>query len=96
MMPFPKDDFVASIIAAGEKPSRAAIAVDELLPPLTNEELEVVRLYIYALLSPAERQEALHEVGACPLCKRWMGHNRPPADDEGDPPPPVKQTSFEF
>jgi hypothetical protein len=95
MMPFPKGDFVASIVAAGRKPSRTAIAVDELLPQLTDEELEVVRLYLYGLLSPAERQKALHEVDSCPLCKRWMGHNRPPAADEGDP-PAAKQTSFEF
>jgi hypothetical protein len=58
MIPIPKGDLVASIVAAGEKPSRAAIAVDELLPQLTDEELEVVRLYIYALLGPAQRQEA--------------------------------------
>jgi hypothetical protein len=41
------------------------------------------------LLMPIAKgeQEALHEVDSCPLCKRWMGHNRPPADDAGDQPP---------
>ena len=34
VMPFAQGDLVASIIAAGEKPSRAAIEVDELLPPV--------------------------------------------------------------
>jgi hypothetical protein len=57
-MPFPKGDLVASIIAAGEKPSRTVIAADELLPQLTDEELEKVRLYIYALLSPAGKASA--------------------------------------
>ena len=82
-MPFPKGDLIASIIAAGEKPSWAAIAVDELLPELTDEELllpeltdeelEKVLLYIYALLSPAERQEALHEVELLPAVQALDG-----------------------
>ena len=71
-----------------------------LLPQLTHAELEQVKL---ALLAQAmERGDAelcrefLSNVDACPCCGRWMGHNRPPADDEGDPPPPAKQVSFEF
>ncbi|HEV3097690.1 MAG TPA: hypothetical protein VG104_11120 [Candidatus Dormibacteraeota bacterium] len=41
-------------------------------------------------------REFLSNVDGLPLLRRWMGHNRPPADDEGDPPPSIKQASFEF
>ena len=71
-----------------------------LLPQLTNAELEQLKL---ALLAQAmERGDAelcrefLSNIDACPCCGRWMGHNRPPADDEGEPTPPTKQASFEF
>ena len=69
-----------------------------LLPQLTNAELEQVKL---ALLAEAMkhgdadlRREFLSNVDACPCCGRWMGHNRPPADNKGEPPPPTEQ--FEF
>ena len=71
-----------------------------LLPQLTNAELEQVRL---ALLAEAMKhgdaelcREFLSNVDACPSCGSWMGHNRPPADDEGNPTLPTKQASFEF
>jgi hypothetical protein len=71
-----------------------------LLPQLTNAELEQVSL---ALLAEAMKhgdaelcREFLSNVDAYPCCGRWMGHNRLPADDEGNPTPPTKQASFEF
>ena len=71
-----------------------------LLPQLTNAELEQVKL---ALLAEAMKhgdaelcREFLSNVDAYPCCGRWMGHNRLPADDEGNPTPPTKQASFEF
>jgi hypothetical protein len=71
----------------------------EILPQLTDAELERVKL---ALLTEAMERgdtELIHDMlsgmAECPCCKRWLGHNRPPADD-GPSPTKAKQTSFEF
>jgi hypothetical protein len=96
---FVEGQLVASLKAKGLKVSKAAIQLDKELPLLTRDELEKVynRLTLDALsdpeTTPAERRELLSKLDVCPCCQRWLGHNRPPEDDE---PPHRRQPSFDF
>jgi hypothetical protein len=82
------------LVASGEKLSKAAMAFEKLLPvELTRQQLEEIRLQILLLADPDERREMLRDYDTCPCCNRWLGHNRPPADDSN---PPRRQTSFDF
>jgi len=67
-----------------------------LLPQMTDDEIaEMIRqedIRRLALADDATRREMLSTMDECPCCKRWLGHNEPPADD-ADPPP---KTSFDF
>jgi hypothetical protein len=84
----------------GTKPNRAVIRLDEEMTLLTRDELE--KLYHWLTIDlladpdtdPEWRREILSTLDVCPCCERWMGHNRPPADD-GDP-PYRRQASFDF
>lgn len=82
-----KGQFIAQLTAAGIKPSRAAIKCDELLPELSGDDLR--KLYhratieLLAEATPEERREMLATMETCPCCDRWLGHNKPPDDDNG-------------
>jgi hypothetical protein len=82
---------VARIIAKGDKPSKAVIQIDKLLPLLSKDDIKKLlhRMTFDQLADPAtspeRRRELLSGMDRCPCCERWLGHNRPPAD-EGDPP----------
>jgi hypothetical protein len=90
---FRKGDVVAAVTAKGLKPSKALVRIDELMPLLTREELEKLRLDL--ILDEIHRKgprEALAGMDTCPFCERFMGHNNPPADDRSY----RRQTSFDF
>jgi hypothetical protein len=83
--------------------------MDELLPRLTRDEydqlLHEMEIGLPAEADDAERQELFRRMrmDTCRCCGRWLGHNRPPADDAA-PAEPLKnahrvyrrQTSFDF
>jgi hypothetical protein len=97
-----KGSLVNWIIAQGRKPSKTARLVDENLPFLTRDELDKVRDWIArdALMRPDTdpewRRQLLSEMDVCPCCERWLGHNKPPADDGDSDPPYRRQPSFDF
>jgi hypothetical protein len=78
---------VAALRANGRKVTKAAIQIDKLLPLLTRDELKRLRDWMtrQTLLDPDTdpefRRELLTTMDVCPCCERWMGHNKPPADD---------------
>jgi hypothetical protein len=91
-------DFIAAgVIAADKPPPKHIVEMDKLLPQLTEEELRKVfhELDMLLLMDPETppdlRREILARFERCPCCERWLGHNRPPADD-GEP----AQAAFEF
>jgi hypothetical protein len=62
----------------------------------TREELKKIYDHITMLLllegTAEDRREILATLETCPCCDRWLGHNRPPADDSN----PRRQTAFDF
>jgi hypothetical protein len=92
---FAKGDLLASFAEAGIKPSRAAKRLDELLPQLTRAELK--EIFDWMTLqeladpetTPERRRELLAGFDRCPCCERWLGHNKPPADQQ-------RQEAFDF
>jgi hypothetical protein len=97
---FKEGDFISDFRAKGLKISKALISFDKLMPQLTIEEIERVRRELAILmltrdddLDPELRRELLSEFDTCPCCQTWLGHNRPPADDDDAP---RRQTSFDF
>ena len=88
--------------AKGWKPTRAIIAIDKLMPFLTQAEIEKLRLHMTLddfndpNLAPERRRELLDKMDVCPCCQRWLGHNRPPADDDGGDPQHWRQASLNF
>ena len=101
-----KGELLAILKAAGnEKPSKAAVRADALLPELSRDELK--QLYDWLTLEefkdlidpdtdPERWREVLSTVDVCPCCQQWLGHNNPPADDDDPPTPYRRQASFEF
>jgi hypothetical protein len=100
--PFKQGDIIALLCREETKPSniKTIRRVDELMPQLTRDELKQVFDWITLELlfspdtTPEERCEILSAMDECPCCKRWLGHNRPPADDNDQP--YRRQRSFEF
>lgn len=82
---FAEGDFIALLKNDGLKPSKAAIQVDKLLPLLSDKDLDKLRRWMelepFVDADPERRRELLSEMDVCPCCDRWLGHNRPPADD---------------
>jgi hypothetical protein len=72
----------------------------ELLPQLTDAEKEQVRLELITEAMRRGETDLLHEmldgVAECPCCQRWLGHNRPPANEGNPPTTKAKQTTFGF
>jgi len=97
---FTEGDFVNGLISMGEKPTKAAMAFDKLLPLLTREDLKKLCDEIAWVelrnpdTEPEVRRELLSRWDACPCCGRWLGHNNLPADN--DDPPYRRQPSFDF
>jgi hypothetical protein len=95
---FSEGDLVALLKVADRKPSKAVVQLDKLLPLLTDDDLEnlhreiTIRQLVDA--DPVQRRELLSGVEVCPCCDRWLGHNRPPAEDSD--PPYRRQTSFDL
>jgi hypothetical protein len=95
------ESLLASMRADGIKPSKAALHLAKLFSEedFTREELQEIYDYVtmHMLLngSPEDRREVLATMDACPCCNRWLGHNKPPADDD-DVPPFRRQSSFDF
>jgi hypothetical protein len=96
---FYKGDMIALLYPEGGKIPRHVRRIDELMPQLTEDEIrEVFRRETVRRLAEAtaeERREMLSEMDECPCCKRWLGHNQPPADDDA-PPSSQRQTTFDF
>jgi hypothetical protein len=82
-------DLVAHFHAKGMKVNKALIAIDKLMPRLTPEDIHklhrwmTLEMLINDDLDPTHRRELLKEFDVCPCCQGWLGHNRPPADDDG-------------
>lgn len=94
---------VAWMEAAGHKIRPHHRAIDKLMSQMTRSELEQVKqklrdmLLLDADLDPAERAELLSDLDTCPYCHHGLlGHNRPPADDTGEPARYRRQPSFDF
>jgi hypothetical protein len=91
------DSFLADLRAKGIKPSKACMKFCELMSEETRDGLREVSDHLMMLMlldgSPEDRREVLSTMDTCPCCDRWLGHNKPPADDDG---PPRRQTSFDF
>jgi hypothetical protein len=95
---FKKGDIIALLRPDGTNVTKTIRRIDELMPLLTRDELKELhhRMTIETLASadPARRREIVSTMDVCPCCDRWLGHNRPPADD-GDP-SYRRQTSFDL
>ena len=99
---FEKGDIIALLCKDGRKPTRTIVRVDELMPQLSRAELKELydRLTRDALMDPETdpewRREILSAMDKCPCCDRWLGHNKPPADDGESEQPYRRQDSFKF
>jgi hypothetical protein len=82
-----KGEFVAHMKAKGSKITKAHIRIDELMPLLTPDEIHKLHTWMtFQELAdpdtdPEYRRELLSRFDKCPCCDRWLGHNKPPADD---------------
>lgn len=85
-------DFIAALRASEEglsiekKLGKDAVKMDKLLPLCSDEEIRKLRdILMWDLLrsdDPEVRNEELKNHDKCPCCDRWLGHNRPPAEDD--------------
>ena len=104
--PIKKGWFLERFIATGriqitkQFTRKDAEKMDLLLPQLTWEELEKLRHWmridLLANATPEQRHEMLSTMDTCPCCDRWLGHNKPPANDADDVAPYRRQSSFKF
>jgi hypothetical protein len=66
----------------------------------TREELKKIYDHTTMLLlvdgTAEDRREVLATMDTCPCCDRWLGHNKPPADDVAESSPYRRQKTFDF
>jgi hypothetical protein len=88
------DGILAGMRADGIEPTKPHLEIFELVAEMTPDELEEFHEWLtWQVLQEStaqERREILSKMDTCPCCERWLGHNRPPADNT------LRQKSFDL